>query len=140
MNGMVNPAQQDNEHIKLLSVFHYVMGGLAILGILFLCLHYCLFRTVIGHAGLGGEARGFLGVFVWLYLLMGLVFLAAAIGNFLSASYMRQRKNRAFSLVVAGVNCLQVPLGTVLGVFTIIVLMRGSVIQSYDNQTYPQRL
>ncbi len=135
MNGIVNPAQQDNEHIKLLSVFHYVMGGLAILGILFLCLHYFIFRTVIDHAGFGSETQGFLGIFVWFYLLIGLVFLAVAVGNFLSAGYMRQRKNRAFSLIVAGINCLQVPMGTMLGIFTIIVLMRDTVAQSYDKQT-----
>jgi hypothetical protein len=36
-----------------------------------------------------------------------------------------------FSLVVTGITCLSFPFGTALGVFTIIVLTRGSVRQLY---------
>jgi hypothetical protein len=36
-----------------------------------------------------------------------------------------------FSIVVAGVNCLQIPFGTALGVFTMMVLLRDTVRQSY---------
>jgi hypothetical protein len=37
------------------------------------------------------------------------------------------RRRRTFSLVVAGINCASFPFGTVLGVFTFIVLARPSV-------------
>ena len=43
----------------------------------------------------------------------------------------RPRRARTFSLVMAGVNCLSVPLGTTLGVFTFIVLLRESVAAQY---------
>ena len=36
-------------------------------------------------------------------------------------------RHRTFSRVVAGLNCLHIPLGTVLGIFTSIVLGRESV-------------
>jgi hypothetical protein len=36
-----------------------------------------------------------------------------------------------FSLVIAGVNCASFPLGTLLGVFTFIVLLRASVRSLY---------
>jgi hypothetical protein len=36
-----------------------------------------------------------------------------------------------FSLVIAGLNCIQIPFGTALGVFTIIVLLRDSVREAY---------
>ncbi|NNJ85601.1 MAG: hypothetical protein HKP20_00385 [Akkermansiaceae bacterium] len=74
-------------------------------------------------------------LFVWFYLFMGLLLLVLAVGNFLSAGYMKRRKNRTFSLVVAGINCLQVPMGTVLGVFTIMVLLRDTVVKSYENRS-----
>jgi hypothetical protein len=45
---------------------------------------------------------------------------------------LRERKNRTFSFVVACVNCIHVPLGTVLGVFTIVVLSRESVKRLYE--------
>ena len=35
-------------------------------------------------------------------------------------------------MIVAGLNCVHIPLGTVLGVFTLVVLMRDSVRESYD--------
>ena len=45
----------------------------------------------------------------------------------LSARFLRGRRHRTFSLIVAGINCLGIPLGTILGVFTLIVLLRPSV-------------
>jgi hypothetical protein len=35
-------------------------------------------------------------------------------------------------MVVAGINCLHIPLGIVLGVFTIIILVRDSVRELYE--------
>ena len=56
----------------------------------------------------------------------------AAIGNLLSGLYLRARKYRMFSIIVAALNCLQIPFGTVLGVFTIVVLVRESVRELYE--------
>ena len=81
---------------------------------------------------------GFMDIFKWFYFVMGLILLALAIGNFLSARFMKSGRNRTFSLVVAGINCLQIPLGTVLGVFTIIVLSRDSVSHGYKNRAQSQ--
>ena len=49
----------------------------------------------------------------------------------MSGFFLRQRRRRTFSLVMAGINCMNMPLGTVLGVFTVIVLLRESVRQAY---------
>ena len=46
---------------------------------------------------------------------------------FLVGRGLAQRKRYMFCLVVACVECLFMPFGTVLGVFTIIVLSRDSV-------------
>ncbi|MCX6922874.1 MAG: hypothetical protein NT154_06635 [Verrucomicrobia bacterium] len=37
-----------------------------------------------------------------------------------------------FSLMIGGLNCLQIPFGSALGVFTIIVLSRDSVRDLYN--------
>ena len=52
--------------------------------------------------------------------------------NFLSAWCLRRRKAWTFSVVVAGLDLIYFPLGTVLGIFTLIVLLRGSVRDAYD--------
>ena len=45
----------------------------------------------------------------------------------LAGRYLARRERYTFCLVVAGVECMFMPFGTVLGVFTIIVLSRPSV-------------
>ena len=50
-----------------------------------------------------------------------------AVCSFLVARYLMRRKHYLFCLIVSGVNCLQVPFGTALGVFTLIVLLRPNV-------------
>ncbi len=51
----------------------------------------------------------------------------------LAAGRMLARRRRyLFCLVVAGIECVFMPLGTVLGVFTIIVLVRPSVKAAFE--------
>ena len=127
---------RDDEHLKLLSIFHFVVGGLALLGIAFLCVHYLIFSQIFMHPE-RWQIKGpmppveFFKVFIWFYFFMGIIFVTASILNILSGIFLRQRRHRIFSIVVASLNCLHVPFGTVLGVFTIIALVRDSVRQSY---------
>ena len=53
--------------------------------------------------------------------------IASAVLNLLSGLYLRTGKYWTFSIVVAALNCIHMPLGTVLGIFTIMVLLRDSV-------------
>jgi hypothetical protein len=129
--------QRDDDHLRLLAVFHFVMGGLALLGPVFLFLHYTVMNRFLPFlqtvkvrdgATLPGD---FLDSFVWFYVFMGVVCVVAGVLNVLSGVFLRRRRHRVFSLVVAGLNCLQIPFGTVLGVFTFVVLLRDSVRESY---------
>ncbi len=73
-----------------------------------------------------------MAIFIIFYIVMGVIICAFAIANFMSARFIKKRKNKTFSFVVAALNCIQMPFGTVLGVFTIIVLMRPSVKSGYE--------
>ena len=57
---------------------------------------------------------------------------ASCLINVLSGVFLGRRKYRAFSLIVAVIDCIHIPLGTVLGVFTIVVLLRPSVREVYE--------
>jgi hypothetical protein len=136
--------RKDNEHIRLLSVFHFVVSGLALFGMAFLCLHYFMMSSIFSNPEMwkakdgAGAPKEFFDVFVWFYLFMGVMFAVACIANILSGLFLRQRKHRMFSLVVAGLDCVQIPFGTALGVFTIVVLLRDSVRESYNSvETIP---
>jgi hypothetical protein len=71
-------------------------------------------------------------VFKWFYVLMGVWFVMSAVLNLISGAALLKRKWRMFSIVVAALNCLHMPMGTVLGAFTIIVLLRDSVREVYE--------
>jgi hypothetical protein len=124
-------SSQDLEHLKLLSIFHYVVAALAAL---FACLP--LFHLCIGIAMVSGwegfadidPMAGFMG---WFFIAFSSAFIltgwAFALCLFLAGRYLSQRRRYTFCLVMAGLACMFMPFGTVLGVFTIIVLLRDSV-------------
>jgi hypothetical protein len=80
----------------------------------------------------GPPPAQFLALFKWFYGIFGALILSGGLANMLSGLFIRSRKHRVFSLVVAGLNCMQIPLGTALGVFSLIVLTRESVRENYD--------
>ena len=121
---------KDEEHLKLLSVFHYVVGGIAGFFACFPIIH-----LIMGIAMLTGSFSGrsqgppvFFGLF---FVLMALTVITLgwtlAICLIISGRYLARRKCYKFCFAIACISCVLVPYGTVLGVFTIIVLMRPSV-------------
>ena len=134
----------DADDLNLLSFFHFVGAGLA-----FLAIPFFIVRFVLSHAALSNpsflqnqkqpqapELSQALHLITWLYVATGVWLVAAVILNILSGFFLRRRKHRMFSLVVAGMNCLHFPLGTVLGVFTFVVLDRESVKELYEAGKY----
>lgn len=127
---------QDDEQLRLLSIFHYVVSGIAGLFAMFPLLHL-LFGLFIIFAGENfddgkGPPPAFVG---WMFVSFAAVFitLGLSLAAFMLAAgrFLAQRRNYTFCLVMAGVECIFMPFGTVLGVFTIIILMRESVKQQF---------
>ena len=124
---------QDAQHLRLLSIFHYVVAGLAFLCGCFPIIHVVIGAVIMLRPALfaGGSqppppalfGAMFLGIGLTIMLLAWLIAaLIAAAGWFLA-----QRRHHLFCLVVAAVECMFMPFGTVLGVFAIIVLSRPAV-------------
>jgi len=133
----------DEDHLNLLSVFHFVGAAFAFLGILFLFGHYYLMsHFVLRHINSTQNPNGVVlftnifTIFKWVYLALGIWFAFSGILNLMSGLWLRVRKNRTFSIVIAVIDFLHVPLGTILGAFTLSVLARSSVKELYEtNQT-----
>ena len=125
---------QDEEHLRLLSIFHYAVGGIAALSACIPFLHLfiglaLLFGAIGGHGG-GAPIIGLLfSVMATCFILVGW---CLAICLFIAAGYLKSRKHYTFCFVVAAVSCMFTPFGTVLGVFTIIVLSRPSVKEIFE--------
>jgi hypothetical protein len=126
---------RDVEHLRLLSIFHFVLAGLhamlGCLGIIYVIAGAVFVSTpqmFPSHNGQPGPPPALFGgmfiVFRAFFLLLGWVIasLLACAGYFLG-----QRRHYMFCLVMACVSCIFMPLGTILGVFTIMVLQRPKV-------------
>ncbi len=46
---------------------------------------------------------------------------------FLTDRFIKAQRHHIFCLIIAAIICLQIPFGTTLGIFTLIVLLRPSV-------------
>jgi hypothetical protein len=127
---------KDAEQLKLLAVFHFILVLFCFLGIGFLFLHYSLMHRMFDDPNMwkgqkNPPPKEFLQMFKWFYVVAGFFLMLDIVLNVVSGFCLLRRKCRMFSLVVAGLNCVQVPVGTILGVFTIVVLMRDSVRRLY---------
>jgi hypothetical protein len=130
--------KQDEEHLRLLWIFHFVVAGIAALFALFPILHLIMGIAVISGAfpTTGGEeVPAFFGWFFVIFASTWIVFgLAFALTIALGGRALRRRQHYTFCLVVAALACVLMPFGTVLGVFTIIVLMRDSVKEMFGRR------
>jgi len=129
--------REDADHLKLLAIFHFIGAGFALLGIMFIFAHYMMMHTFINNPQIWQNQRQpmppreFFAMFQWFYVIFAFWFIGSGILNVISGFCIVARKHRTFSIVVAAINCLHIPLGTVLGVFTIMVLIRDSVREVY---------
>ncbi|MBY0526375.1 MAG: hypothetical protein K2R98_23480 [Gemmataceae bacterium] len=124
---------EDVDQLKLLSIFYYVVGGLIGLFSCFPLLYVFIGIMIIGESSRMSSGRGdpppalFGGFFVVLGLAFFTLGWTLAICALFTGRFLSQHRRYIFCLVVACLLCLQMPFGTILGVFTIIVLQRQSV-------------
>ena len=127
----------DLKHLQLLSLFHYIVGGIcALFSSMFLIHLFLGLAVLLSPESLAGRHGTPPPAFVgYLFSIMGGVFFLMGISLatciIYSGSLLRRQKKHMFSLVVACIECIFMPFGTVLGVFTILVLARESVKKLY---------
>ncbi len=126
---------QDAEHLRLLAIGHYVLAGLTALFGSFPLIHV-LVGIVLGAAGIFApgpqDDRAPLMAIGAFFTLIGgsfvLVGWSLAVALFFTARSLSRRKRYVLCMVVSGlVAAFCIPLGTIVGVFTIVVLQRPSV-------------
>jgi hypothetical protein len=120
----------DRDHLQLLSIFHNIAGVLAALAGLLPIIHLVLGIGLLtdlpsSESAMGGVVAGLALVGVALVLMVA--FFGMSWAAFRSAKNLAAYQNHGFCVAVACVECIFFPLGTTLGVFTLIVLLRPSV-------------
>jgi len=123
--------KEDEQYLKMLSIFHYVVGGLAAC---FACIP--IIHLSIGIAMLVGaidDAPAFAGVLLSMVGMIGILMgWTLAVCIIIAGRCLAKRTRYMFCLAMAAISCTFMPFGTVLGVFTIIVLMRPSVKELFE--------
>jgi len=136
----------DDEHLKLLSLGYVISAGVTAFFSLF-GLMYVFMGAVVAAALAHIPASAtktpqpppaFVG---WILSGFGLAIFLLGLGfaalKLRTAFCIKRRTSRTFCMVIAGISCLGVPYGTVLGVLSFIVLGRDSVARQFDAPVAP---
>ncbi len=119
---------RDITHLNILSGFHYLGGVYFLLATLFISRYVLAgFMAFIRSNGTASPSESFTS---WgqviMILILVICMMAMGIALIFAGHNLRKHKARVFCSVVAGIECLSFPLGTLLGVFTLIKLNRES--------------
>jgi hypothetical protein len=134
-------SREDEEHLRYLTIGHYVVAGLMALAGLFPMLHLAMGIWMLTSADMHSVKDGppamlvgaFFVVFALAWILISWTLAALLV---YAGRSITQRRRRTFCLAVASVAALMcMPFGTLLGIFTIIVLLRPSVRDAFDQQS-----
>ncbi len=130
-----NPGNPDREHLQLLAVFHFVLAGFTALAACLPLIHLGvgLFMLLKPEAFDRSPPPPFLA---WFFILFAGAFILAgwflALLLVLGGLSLLRRRHLLLCQIVAALACLMMPWGTVLGVFTLVVLSRPSVKQLFQ--------
>lgn len=124
----------DNEHLRLLRIGYFISAAQTAIFIP-IGLLYAGMGVIFAQLPSSGAAPP--PTFVtWMFGLFGAVFAGiAAVGatlKLLTAIRLKERRSRVMCLIAAGLSCIEMPYGTVLGIWTFMVLGRASVRRQFE--------
>src|SRR6185369_8644072 len=90
--ALSDAAQQkkDAEHLRLLSLFHFIFAGLALLGLGFMVVHFALMKTILGsefarsHNTGSPPPKEILPILAVVYVVIGFFIIVGLVLNLLS--------------------------------------------------------
>lgn len=122
------PASEE-QNLDLLSTLHFVMGALTALFACIPIIHLTVGIVMLTGAFNGGDSTprniGLILIILAAFIIMAGWALAILI--MMCGRRLKQRRSYNYCLVIAFLECLIVPIGTFLGIFTIITLTKDSV-------------
>jgi len=120
---------QDSNTLDILGNLHYVMAILTAVFSSIPIIHLVVGIAILGSGLNGGDAAPrVVGIlFVIISAIIIIAGWAFAVLILIAGSRLKQRTSYNFCLVIAFLECLIVPLGTVLGIFTILNLTKDPV-------------
>ncbi len=131
----------DEEHLRLLRIAYLIHGGtyaaFALLPLIYVPIGLVLMSVVPASAkNPNPQLFGLFFVLIGIAVSAGMAMYGGL--QLYAARCLRMRRSRTLCLVAAVVTCLQIPLGTALGVFTFIVLGRPTVQDMFTDGSAPR--
>ena len=130
MNG------KNNSNLQALEICHYIWGGLICLmglfPLIYVAFGIAFVSDVFGTSTQGGPPAEFGYFFIAIGLFVTAIAQTVGILNIFSGRNIRQRRGKILTMVLAGLNCFSVPFGTILGVFTLVILSQEDVAREYS--------
>lgn len=120
---------QEIEHLRMLSIFHYIVGGITALFSLFPVIHLAIgLAMVTGRLEHSDPEARLVGWF-FVAFAAGFIVCGLTLAGYIAYAgrCLQQRRRHMLCLVVAALSCMIMPFGTVLGVFTLVTLTKPSV-------------
>ncbi|MDD4148941.1 MAG: PrsW family glutamic-type intramembrane protease [Bacteroidales bacterium] len=121
--------QPVKNNLETLAVLHYVMGGLKMLSSLFVLIYVLMGAGMLTGGIYDGDTELQIlgGVFLFFGLLGFVIVIAFGIMSILTGRFLTQKKHRMFCLIISALECFNAPLGTLLGVFTIVEIEKPEI-------------
>jgi hypothetical protein len=119
-----------SKHVTIVGVIHIAFGVLGLLaaGIVFFALNYA--KGFVSNEEVPKMILGFLSIS--LPVLIGFMSTLGLIGGIGLLSYLNWA--RILIIVVAALGCLNIPIGTLKGVYSIWVLLQDETIKLFNKQ------
>ncbi len=119
------------ENLRLLGVFYYVVAAFAAMIALIPMIYFTIGSVLLVVSLFNLRAMFPLTFVGGVFVLVAsfLILLGAAFGTclFFAGRFLRQARHYYFCLVTGGVACVFFPWGTILGVFTLVLLSKEEV-------------
>ena len=119
----------EEDKLTLLGNLHYILAALTAFVACFPVLYFIIGVVMLGTGLNGGEEMP--RIFALAFIILSAILVVAgwifAVVIFIAGLRLKQRRSYSFCLVVSFLICLIIPLGTVLGIFTIIELTKEPV-------------
>jgi len=127
-------AAQDLEYLRLLSIFHYVVAAITALFSLFPVIHLMIGLGLVSGRLPSSDPGAALAGWIFVGLATMFILCGLTLAGFMAYAgrCLARRRRHTLCMVVACVSCLFMPFGTVLGVFTLVMLTRPSVKLLFD--------
>ncbi len=139
---------KEREHCKILAILHFVYGALAIAAIGAVFLHYSLMSSMLDFQDSmmsdpdiqselqEVEFENFMSLYsrimMSIYLGTGFFLLLTGILNILSGVGLLKFRWKGLIYITSGLNCLSIPFGLTLAVFTFLNLAKPEVSRLFE--------